>query len=68
MALIDDIADLLAIHNEVNAICGQRQEGIMDMGQLRKDQAILKHFKSKHHHGAMDYDWNYSDERREKFK
>lgn len=36
VTLVDDIADLLAVHNEVNAICGQRQEWVMDMVQLRR--------------------------------
>lgn len=30
-ALVNDIADLLAVHYEVNAICGQRQEWVMGM-------------------------------------
>lgn len=41
MALVDDIADLLAVHNEVNAVCGQCQERVMDMMQLKKGQAII---------------------------
>ena len=40
MAQVDDIADLLAIHNKVDAICGQRQERVMDVMQLREGQAI----------------------------
>lgn len=35
MTLVDDIADLLAVHNKVNAICGQRQEWVMDIVQLK---------------------------------
>lgn len=43
MALVDDIADFLAIHNEVNAVCGQCQECVMDMVQLREERG-RKHF------------------------
>lgn len=38
MALVNDIADLLAVHNEVNAIGGQRQEGVVGVVQLKKRQ------------------------------
>lgn len=41
VTLVDDIADLLAVHNEVNAICGQCQERVVGMMQLRKGQAIF---------------------------
>lgn len=41
MALVDDIADLLAIHNEVNTVCGQRQEWVVGMVQLKKGKAIF---------------------------
>jgi hypothetical protein len=34
VALVDDITDLLAVHDEVNAICGQRQERVVDVMQL----------------------------------
>lgn len=36
VALINDVADLLAVHNEVNTIGGQCQEGVMDMVQLEE--------------------------------
>lgn len=36
VALVYDVADLLAVHNEVNAIGGQCQEGVMDMVQLKE--------------------------------
>lgn len=36
VALVNDVADLLAVHNEVNAIGGQCQEGVMDMVQLKE--------------------------------
>lgn len=41
MALVDDIADLLAVHNEVNAICGQRQKRVVDMVQLKRRKEIF---------------------------
>lgn len=41
MALVDDIADLLAVHNEVNAICGQCQKGVVDMVQLKRRKEIF---------------------------
>lgn len=34
VTLIDDVADLLAVHDEVNAVGGQRQEGVVNVGQL----------------------------------
>lgn len=36
VTLVDDIADLLAVHNEVDAVCGQCQEGVVDVAQLKK--------------------------------
>lgn len=36
VALVNDVADLLAVHNEVNTIGGQCQEGVMDMVQLEE--------------------------------
>lgn len=38
MALVNDIADLLAVHNEVNAIGGQCQKGVMGVVQLKERQ------------------------------
>lgn len=46
VALVDDIADLLAIHNEVNAISGQRQERVMSMVQLKKGKAIFRNISN----------------------
>lgn len=37
MALVDDITDLLAVHDEVDAVCGQCQERVMDVMQLEKN-------------------------------
>lgn len=39
MALVNDVADLLAVHNEVNAVGGQCQEGVVDMVQLKETTA-----------------------------
>lgn len=33
MTLVDDVADLLAVHDEVDAIRGQSQEGVVDVMQ-----------------------------------
>lgn len=41
IALVNDIADLLAIHNEVNAICGQCQERVMGMVQLKIEKVLF---------------------------
>lgn len=36
VALVNDIADLLAVHYEVDAIGGQRQEGVVGVVQLKE--------------------------------
>lgn len=53
MALVDDIADLLAIHNEVNTVCCQRQERVMDMVQLTKGNAILSNIYNFLNHAEI---------------
>lgn len=37
-ALVNDVTDLLAVHYEVNAICGECQERVVDMVQLKKEK------------------------------
>lgn len=36
IALVNDITDLLAVHDEVDAICGEREEGIVYVMQLHR--------------------------------
>lgn len=36
VALVDDIADFLAVHNEIDAVCGQSQESVVGMVQLKE--------------------------------
>lgn len=50
VALIDYITNFLAVHNEVNAICGQNQEGVVDMMQLLKKFKIWFIFTILHLH------------------
>jgi len=46
VALVDDIADLLTVHDEVNAVGGQRQERVVGVVQLRKGQAIFRNLST----------------------
>lgn len=42
MTLVNDIADLLTVHDEVDAISGERQEGVVHVMQL-VDRHIEQH-------------------------
>lgn len=48
MTLVDDVADLLAVHDEVDAVCGQSQKGVMDMMQLQKTETHFSSLARKH--------------------
>lgn len=43
-ALVNDVTDLLAVHYEVDAICGQCQEWVVGMVQLWNEQQIFHLF------------------------
>lgn len=38
MTLIHQVTDLLAVHHEINTICGKHQEAIACMLQLKKEK------------------------------
>ena len=55
MTLVDDVADLLAVHNEVDAVSGECQEGVVDMMQLVDNHTVTEKLSTlAHTHKAMD--------------
>lgn len=49
VTLVDDITNLLAVHDEVDAVCGEGEEGVVDMMQLERNEQhdVSEHDKTR---------------------